>query len=297
MFAITVVAIIVVATTFNFAEMREAVVSADPWWILTAFGFSLVTTLGAALTLISFSPGRLPFGKTILAQFAGSFVALATPAGIGPAALNLRFLNQKDIATSTGVAVVALSQVSQVFVTILLLIIFAFATGANDFIYLPSTAVLITILATVTVIGALLLVPRIRAWVWLKAGPAVGQLWPRFLAMLSHPLRLLAGLGGNALMSIGFVLAFYSSLQAFGRQLSFTDVAVIFFVGNTVGALLPTPGGLVGVEGALIAGLSAAGLPVAIGTSVTLLFRLVTYWLRIPIGWVALKYLESKNDL
>jgi uncharacterized protein (TIRG00374 family) len=60
---------------------------------------------------------------------------------------------------------------------------------------------------------------------------------------------------------------------------------------------VPTPGGVGGIEGALIAGLSAAGVAVALATPATLLFRLVTYWLRVPIGWVAMKYLESRHDI
>lgn len=297
MLVVTLVALTVVVTTINFDQIREAIIGANPWWIAAAIGFSLITTVGGALTLVAFTPGHLPFGKTVLSQLAGSFVALATPAGIGPAALNLRFLNRQKITTAVGVAVVALTQVSQIVITVLLLILLTLATGSGGLITLPSTTILLTIVGVALTLVALMLVPRIRNWAWRKVTPTLQQLWPRLSAMLSQPTRLIAGLGGNVLMSVGYVMAFYAALQAFGRTLNITDVAVIYLVGNAMGALIPTPGGLVGVEGALIAGLSAAGLPVAIATSVTLLFRLVTYWLRIPLGWLAMKYLESKNDL
>ena len=68
-------------------------------------------------------------------------------------------------------------------------------------------------------------------------------------------------------------------------------------MGNALGALIPTPGGLGGVEGALTAGLTAAGVPATIAFSVTILYRLCTYWGRVPMGWVAMKYLERKGDL
>ena len=294
---VTLVAVVVVIATIDLDEMVEAVQGANPWWIAAAIGFSLLTTVGGALTLVAFTPGHLPFGKTILAQWAGSFVALATPAGIGPAALNLRFLNRQRINTHTGLAVVALTQVSQFVITVLLLIILTLATGNRGLITLPSGTILLSIGGIVVIVGALLCITPIRVWVWHKVGPTLLQLWPRLAAMLTQPSRFAAGLGGNVLMTASYVMAFYAALHAFGRVLDISDVAVIYLVGNTMGALIPTPGGLVGVESALIAGLSAAGLTVAFATSVTLLFRIVTYWLRIPLGWAAMKYLEAKNDL
>ena len=34
-----------------------------------------------------------------------------------------------------------------------------------------------------------------------------------------------------------------------------------------------------------------------IATSVAVLFRVATYWLRIPIGWVAMRYLQKTGEL
>ena len=58
-----------------------------------------------------------------------------------------------------------------------------------------------------------------------------------------------------------------------------------------------TPGGLGAVEAALTAGLTAAGVPGAAAASAVLLFRLLTFWLPIPFGWGALKYLERQQAL
>jgi len=60
---------------------------------------------------------------------------------------------------------------------------------------------------------------------------------------------------------------------------------------------VPTPGGLGAVEAALTAGLTATGLPGAVAVSSVLLFRLLTFWFPVPVGWVALSYLERKHDL
>jgi uncharacterized membrane protein YbhN (UPF0104 family) len=228
---------------------------------------------------------------------AGSFVSLVAPAGIGPAALNLRMLTRRGIATPMAVATVALVQVSQFVVTILLLVVLSILTGSGGLVELPSTTVLLAIAGVGLVVVAVLLVPPARRWAWDRARPTLEQVWPRLSQMLGQPMRLALGLAGNVVMTLGYVLAFDAALAAFGRSLSLVDVAVIYLVGNALGALIPTPGGLGGVEGALTAGLTAAGIPASIAFSVTMLFRLVTYWGRVPIGWAAMRHLERRGEL
>ncbi len=144
---------------------------------------------------------------------------------------------------------------------------------------------------------ATLLVPAVRTWALAKIRPTVQQVWPRLSEMLGQPGRLALGFAGNIVMTLGYVLAFDAALAAFGQELDLVDVAVIYLVGNAAGAAVPTPGGLGAIELALIAGLTAAQVPPAIATSVAMLFRVATYWARIPIGWFAMRFLQKKGDL
>ena len=88
-----------------------------------------------------------------------------------------------------------------------------------------------------------------------------------------------------------------ASVAAFGRSVPIASIAVVYLTGSAIGSILPTPGGLGGVEAALTAGLTAAGLPGAIAVSAVLLFRLLTFWLPVPFGWAALSYLERHQAL
>ena len=58
-----------------------------------------------------------------------------------------------------------------------------------------------------------------------------------------------------------------------------------------------TKEGLGAIEACLSAGLTAAGMPGAAAGSAVLLYRLLTFWLPVPVGWVALKYLERRQVL
>jgi uncharacterized protein (TIRG00374 family) len=297
MITLVIVVITALVTTMNLEEITAAITQANPWWVVGAFLLGAVTWFGAALTFVAFSPKRLPLWRATLTQMAGSFVSLAAPAGIGPAALNLRMLTRRGVATPMAVATVALVQISQFVVTVLLLVVLSIFTGSGGLIQLPSLTVLLTIAGVGVLVVATLLVPAIRRWVWEKTRPTLEQVWPRLSQMLGQPARLALGLGGNVVMSLGYVLAFDAALTAFGQSLRLIDVAVVYLVGNALGALVPTPGGLGGVEAALTAGLTAAGVPASIALSTTVLFRLVTYWGRVPFGWAAMRYLERKGDL
>ena len=57
----------------------------------------------------------------------------------------------------------------------------------------------------------------------------------------------------------------------------------------------PVPGGLGALEAALVAGLSALGMPVGAAASAVLIYRLLTYWLTIPVGWVSLRVAEGRG--
>jgi uncharacterized membrane protein YbhN (UPF0104 family) len=292
-----IIAVAVIVTTINFNEITQAVREANPWWIAVAFALAVLTWFGAGLTLVAFSPVRVPIGRATCTAAAGSFVALAAPAGIGPAALNLRLLTQRGVTMSMAVATVALVQVSQFVVTVLLLVALSIFTGSGALVELPSPAVLITLAGIAVVVVATLLVPPVRRWGMGYIGPRLRQVWPRLAQMLSHPGRLALGVAGNLIMTLGYIIALWCCLAAFGQSLSLVDIALVNLVGNALGALIPTPGGLGGVEGALTAGLTAAGVPATIAFSATILYRLCTYWGRVPMGWVAMKYLERKGDL
>jgi uncharacterized protein (TIRG00374 family) len=72
---------------------------------------------------------------------------------------------------------------------------------------------------------------------------------------------------------------------------------VIFLAGAAIGSPAPTPEGLGAVEIALSTSLAAAGMPSAAAVSSVLLYRLATFWLPVPIGWAAMRWLQRHDAL
>ncbi|WP_084124994.1 lysylphosphatidylglycerol synthase transmembrane domain-containing protein [Demequina sp. NBRC 110054] len=293
-----VVAAAIVLASFNTQSVVAALAEANLWWLLASFGWALLTFVGAGLALIAFSPVKLPWGRAILVQVAAAYLAIAVPAGVGPAALNMRMLTKRKVPSPLAVATVALVQVSGVVVTVVGLVALSLVTGSEGTLaQLPSTSVLIGVAVVAGVIALALTVPKVRSLAAARVMPMLRQTWPRLSQVLGQPWRLALGLGGNLLLTVGYVGAFWSALEAFGWNLAVVDVAVLFFLGNAVGALVPTPGGLGAVEIALTGGLTGAGVPLAVASSVVVIYRLITYWLRIPLGYLAMNYLQKKGEV
>ena len=297
MAVVGLVALWTLLARMNFSQISAAVAAANAWWILGAVVFSLATYLGAGIALVAFSPVRLSVWKSTEVHLAGAVVSLVAPAGVGGAAINLRFLTRRGVPTAIGVATVALVQVVQFLVTIVLLIILAAMTGQSTGLTLPSDWLVLGAIVLVAVVGSALFVPRVRTWVRAKIEPTYRQVWPRLVWIMSNPLRLALGVGGTVLLSLSYVLAFGGSLWAFGYTLPFSILAITYLASNTVGSVVPSPGGIGPVEIALTAGLVTAGIPSGVALSAAIVYRLVTFWIPIPAGWLSLRHLQRSRDL
>ncbi|KGM08981.1 hypothetical protein N869_08640 [Cellulomonas bogoriensis 69B4 = DSM 16987] len=296
--ALSVVAAVVVITTISFDQVNEALAQAQPWWAAVAFTLGMTAFVGSALTLVAFSPVRLPLWRTILSQAAAAFVALVAPAGVGPAAVNMRVLVRRGVRHGLAVASVGLVQVSQLITTLILLVLMSMVSGSQIPLGMPSGTVLVSLGSVAVVIAAAMLVPPARQWVLGKTLPVWRQTWPRLVQLLSQPRRFAVAVIGNVLVTLSYVGAFAACLAAFGRELPLIDLALIYLIGNAAGALVPTPGGLGTVELALITALSTTGgVPLPIATSVVVLFRALTFWGRVPFGWWAMRYLQRRDVL
>jgi uncharacterized membrane protein YbhN (UPF0104 family)/tRNA A-37 threonylcarbamoyl transferase component Bud32 len=272
--------------------------SANWQWSIVALGLSAVTYLGAAWSLSGFVLERLNLARTFLVQVAGSFVTLVTPAAVGGAALNIRYLRRSGLSAADSTASVGVSQLVALALHISLLVLFAAISGtANDNSLQPPVWVFFVIAGLVAIGLAVLATPPGRRLLRARIAPMFGQVIPRLLDVAQQPVKLAQGVGGAAVLTAGYILCLAASVRAVGGSLPLASVAVVYLTGSAVGSLIPTPGGLGAVEAALSAGLSAAGLPGAKAISAVLLFRLLTFWLPVPIGWGALNYLQRKNAL
>jgi uncharacterized protein (TIRG00374 family) len=127
--------------------------------------------------------------------------------------------------------------------------------------------------------------------------PHLRSIGPRLLDAVSHPLRVAISAGANLLLTAAYLLAFIAALRAVGAHPAILPAAVVYLAGNAVGSAAPTPGGLGAVEAVLAAGLTAIGVPAHEAIPAVLIFRLATFWLPIPAGWVSYLLLQRRGIL
>jgi uncharacterized membrane protein YbhN (UPF0104 family) len=294
----SVAAIYLLAGELARASPRSLLRSADWRWGAVALALSAVTYVGAALSLSGFVAERLNFPRTLLVQLAGSFVTLVTPAAVGGAALNVRYLQRRRVPAPVAVASVGVSQLAAFVLHILLLVVFAAiaGTGTKSPITPPTWAYFV-LAGLVVLAGAVLAIPAGRRLVRARLSPTFGQVLPRLLGIAQHPRKLAEGIGGALLLSLAYILCLAACVAAFGLSVPFAKIGFVYLTGSAIGSIIPTPGGLGAVEAALTAGLTASGVPGAVAVSAVLLFRLLTFWLPVPFGWAALNFLEHQQDL
>jgi uncharacterized membrane protein YbhN (UPF0104 family) len=268
-------------------------------WFAVALVGSAVTYFAAAQNLAAFVPKRLSAVRGSLVQLSTAFLGVAMPPTVGHVAVNARYLHRQSVDENAIAAAVTLSQLVNVAATVLLLVALGLLTGSglSRFHIVLGTNVLIGLAVIAFAAGVAVAIPQTRAKLSSLVWPHLRDLWPRLLDAMSDPIRLALGAGANLLLTASYLLAFFASLYAVGARPAILPAAVIYLAGNFVGSAAPTPGGVGGVEGVLTLGLVGMGIPSAEALSGILVFRVATFYLPIPAGWLAYLGLQRSGTL
>ncbi|WP_431236916.1 lysylphosphatidylglycerol synthase domain-containing protein [Mycolicibacterium aichiense] len=277
-----------------FSELRNA----NWWWALLGLAVSALTYVGAAAALWACASGLVSFRNLVIMQFANTFAATTTPAGVGGLALSTRFLQKGGLGALRATAAVALQQAVQVITHVTLLILFSVAAGATADLshFVPSTTLLYLIGGVALgIVGTFLLVPKARRWLGTALRPRLQEVGRELLDLVREPKRLAIIVLGCATTTLGMALVLWASISAFGGDTTFVTVTIVTMVGGTLASAAPTPGGVGAVEAALIGGLAAFGVPAAVGVPAVLLYRVLTCWLPVFAGWPIMRWLTARE--
>ena len=177
-----------------------------------------------------------------------------------------------------------------------MLVIIGLFTGRNMFSgAIPTNTLVIVLGVVVVVLSIAMMIPPLRHWVTRRLMPLAKTYINQLLDVLSQPRQLTVSCLGALFQNATTGLAFWAALQAFGHSSNPIETTFVFMLAYALGSAVPTPGGLGGVEAALTFAFVAVGVPQGVALSATLLHRVVFYWLRIPLGAAAMKWLDKHN--
>lgn len=153
------------------------------------------------------------------------------------------------------------------------------------------------LLAPLTV---LLARPRLLIGVTGEVHRLLGRRYARGIARLRRMLRLTARLfalrGLSAAIGLSLLgwlaecTAFYWLLQALGAPVLYLQAVFVFAFAMLAGAITMLPGGLGGVEAAMVGLLISLGSEPATAVAATAVIRLTTLWFAVALGFAALPF-------
>jgi uncharacterized membrane protein YbhN (UPF0104 family) len=274
--------------------------NANWWWALLGLVISALTYVGAAAALWASADETVSFWRLSVAQVANTFAATTTPAGVGGLALSTRYLQKGGgLSPMRATTAVALQQSVQVIMHLGLLILFSTVAGVSMNLshFVPDATVLYLIAGvTLGIVGTFLFVPTLRRWLAPDLRPKIKELARDLVEVAREPKRLGLIVLGCSGTTLGAALALWASVQAFGGGATFVTCTVVTMVGGTLASAAPTPGGVGAVEAALIGGLAAFGVPAAVGVPSVLLYRVLTCWIPVFVGWPVMRWL-TENEM
>ena len=268
-------------------ESLAAIKDADLTWVLFGQIIFFVGLPIIALQFLVIAIKPLKYWLTFKVEMASLFVSKLFPSSLGTFALNFYYLTKKRHSNVEAASVMAVNAVTSA-VAYVFIIGFAifFNKGA---LIIPGTsastinwALIIKIMLLVIIVAiASLAIKKVRQKVFDASKDFVKTLnvyKQRKLDIFWATLLNFAG-------SLTSLFALWASAHALGVDISVSQALVAYVLGNIVGGLVPTPGGIGAVEAGIYSGLVLIGVDTGQAFTITLIYRFLTYWVPIIPGY------------
>lgn len=276
------------------AAVRSVIEGAHRDWLAATIVCGLLAVLASGLTIIGSARQSLPVLRTLAVQLAAAFTGRTTVAALGYYTIHLSFFARLGLSRTDAVGVLLLNRAATVVVTgvatLVGILVIGNAVPVGE-LSVPWWAWVVAA-AVVVIVVAFLVSPLGRARVWRPARSVLRQLLHTTVPTMRKPVRAAQLILGEVAFLALSALGLATTLSALGVTYDLWAVIAVFIVGSTLGQLLPTPGGLGAVEGALVAGLTAIGIPPTDAVAATLTARVLMFWLPVLPGIAAFRLLQ-----
>jgi uncharacterized protein (TIRG00374 family) len=157
---------------------------------------------------------------------------------------------------------------------------------------LPRPLVIVQFIAgALVVIGVVAWIPPLRRRILVEILPVLKA----FPHTIEHPGQTAVMVAAALCSNLAYALSLAGSLAAFGQTPSFLGVLLAYLIASAAGTISPTPGGLGATETALVALLGHLGVVTGAAVAAALTFRLITFWLPLPLGAWALHHARRRG--
>ncbi len=273
----------VVIPQLGFLDNSWSVLLESDWQLGLMAVVALLISYAAATGIYTLLASvKLGLRDTYIVQMASSFASRALPAGVGSLGVNYLYLRRRGQTKVGAASVVAVNNtVGFIGHACWLMAAIVWLPVELAQLHIPGG-----ILPIVFIVGALLLLAAL--FLWHRTTMVIRSFIRQLEQYKRMPWRLAAALGFSIILTGSYIAMLWLSGRATGLEdFEITSAIVALTVGIIAQTATPTPGGLGGAEAGLVAGLTLVGLPVVQAVTVTVLYRVITYWLPLAIGSVA----------
>ncbi len=291
----------------------DSLAAAHVDWLALGFGATVALLLAGTVTQLGSLPVRLPVLQLLAVQLAANFANHLSPAGAGGIGVNIRFLRRRGLGWGTAASAMGLNSLAGLVTHLLLLVaaLVASPTVARQ-VRRPTAwrqagrAVLPAVPWLAGAAVALLLVVAVAAAVrpaWRQglarraraAGHRLAGEVRTVAGVLRCPYRAAALWLGSLSTPLLHAVVLYAVLRSLGAPLAIGTAVVVYLVVSTISALVPSPGGIGALDAALLAGLLAVGVAGPLAMAAVLGYRLITVWIPLLPGALALTVLLRRR--
>jgi uncharacterized protein (TIRG00374 family) len=278
-----------------------------PSWsaILIAVGAVVASYCCSAVALSAAAGRRLPFGRTLLVQFAAAAANRVTPGGVGGMAVNARFLRTQELSSGTVGAALSLSAMAHIGIATIGVLVMGPTITKLPMAHSLLTArvyglpvIVPALLAVLLVVWWLAQAARSRLRADGRLSVAVRDARSALSSASRQPKRLALLFAATAGVKATNLLALLAATWAFDGDVADWRLAVVYLVGVPVAEAIPTPGGIGAVDAVLVASLARVGSSTAGAViAAVIVFRLLTFWAPIVPGVISAGLLRHQHAL
>lgn len=282
----------------SFQASLQSLREADLKYLLLAVGLFIASYFAATLSYCLITYFYIPYLPTLLVQVADGFTNRIFPGGLGAIATNSLYLikHSKSVVKAGYVAVLnnILGFTGHMLI-LASLVIFGGQT-TNSLIQIKTDINPVWLIAF---LALCLIFIGLMFWRGFRRRTAKNyvSLAKAVQSSLKNPWRLIAGLLAAMMVTLFYASTLLAVMLALDVNLNFLQTFLVLTASVLAIAITPTPGGLGGAEASLIAAQVSFGVALAPALSVALTYRLITYWLPIIPGAIALRLANSKGYL
>jgi uncharacterized membrane protein YbhN (UPF0104 family) len=283
--------IVLIANRQIVARSVVAASNAQPLWLVLAMSLMILTFAIAAAIYMTLALHRLKYRQTLLVEIATSFVNRLLPSGIGGLGLHGIYLYKRKHTTSEATVVVSINNlIGMVAHTVLLIGVIWYQPNVVSELrsgnyHIASWRLLFGVLV---LLGIVMSIPIVRQRIVTFSANLIISFRKVQPIKIAIALVLAIGLTGT------YTLILFCCMHSLGIQLSLVRVFIVFSVGMLASTATPTPGGLVGAEAGLFAALLAYGTSSPLAGAAVVLYRLITYWIPLLPGLIALWFVRNR---